>query len=132
MKGNSGSPMLTLEGGHRVIGLHFWGQAATSSGQVANLAHVLGAVLDAPNLPTLRAHGSTLKEVLSAFQVPGVGTATRPIAQTPLRGDGVPSDHGGPAELAVESDRVRSEASTGPPHQTTSRRRTSLRASRPH
>ncbi len=65
LEGNSGSPVVRMFGNNSGLGIHFWGQAASQDGQVANLAHVLGEVLDAPNHPGLLAHGRTLQEVIS-------------------------------------------------------------------
>lgn len=104
--GNSGSPVLTLLGEHRAIGLHFWGQAATSADQVANLAHVLGAVLDAPNLATIREHGSTLREVLAAGQVAGVDSNSSPIVPPLSRGEAVSAGQSGPGVAGIPAGMV--------------------------
>ncbi|MFN9370298.1 MAG: trypsin-like peptidase domain-containing protein [Planctomycetaceae bacterium] len=130
--GNSGSPVLTLLGEHRAIGLHFWGQATTSPDQVANLAHVLGAVLDAPNLPTLRDQGSTLREVLAAWRVAGVDSTRSPIAQPVSRCEEVSSDQGGPGAVASESVQVGSEESIERAGRNNARRGKSSRSPQSH
>lgn len=104
--GNSGSPVLTLLGEHRAIGLHFWGQATTSPDQVANLAHVLGAVLDAPNLPVLWEHGSTLREVLAAGQVAGVDSNSSPIVPPLSRREAVSAAQSGPGVAGIPAGMV--------------------------
>jgi hypothetical protein len=98
--GNSGSPILNLSGEHRAIGLHFWGQAATSAEQVANLAHVLGAVLDAPNLPALREFGGTLRAVLAAHEIDGPGWQPSPVGSASANEN---LSRGGRRDAQVES-----------------------------
>jgi len=110
--GNSGSPVLTLLGEHRAIGLHFWGQAATSGDQVANLAHALGAVLDGPNLATIREHGSTLREVLAAGQVAGVDSNSSPIVPPLSRGEAVSAGKSGPEVAGIPAGMMDSGIST--------------------
>jgi hypothetical protein len=64
--GNSGSPILTLFGNHDVVGIHFWGQAANKPNQIANLGHLLGSVLEAPNHSSLREMGESLRAVVAS------------------------------------------------------------------
>jgi hypothetical protein len=120
--GNSGSPVLTLAGNHQAIGLHFWGQATTAPEQVANLAHVLGAVREAPNLPTLREHGATLQEVLAHSQMAEVGWSTGPTARSRIRGDGESLDPRCPESASGEAELVGPETTMGVSRRPKSRR----------
>ena len=89
--GNSGSPVLALEGQCPAIGIHFWGQAATAPNQYANLAHPFSSLDNVPNHSGLKRWGNIFQEVLGA---PGLSSSRR-LANTQQDESQVSSPRGG-------------------------------------